>query len=172
MSKVKNILRIIVSVPAFGAGIALIGLMMVTVIDVLLRLIVSKAITGSIELSQIIMICAGYLGIAWCAFNDQHIKVDLLVCKLPVGVQKNLSRFTYVLLVVMTFMIALFCYKSGLDVRMLGSRTQLLRIPQFPFYMIAAFSYLLLSVTGLVLLILTFFKEKKSAEDKSCEIYE
>ena len=153
MNKIESILKFIVTIASFLAGIALICLMLVTAADVILRSLFSIAVVGSNELSTAIMICAGFLGLAWCAFNDNHIKVELLVCQFPVKVQKYFYEFNYFLVLVISLFISVESFNGAIDVKSLGSVSQLLRIPQYPFYLVTSFAYLLMAITALFFLI-------------------
>lgn len=157
MKLIEKVVKWVVTVPAVLAGVALVALMLVTVVDVFLRAFFSTAVMGSNEISVAIMICAGFLGMAWCALNGSHIKVDLLVGRLPLQVQRHFFKFNYLLVAVMSTIIAVQSYFGAMDVKKLNSQSQLLEIPQYPFYMIVSFSYLLLALTVLVLLIKSFF---------------
>ncbi len=160
MKKIESALKVLVSAVSVLAGISLLILMLVTVADVILRAFFKTAITGSNELSVAIMVCAGFLGMAWCAFSDSHIKVDLLVCRLPLKTQKYFYVFNYILVFLISAFISLESFNGALDVKFLGSESQLLGIPQYPFYIVVSFSYLLMSITGLFFFIkATFIKE-------------
>ena len=61
------------------AGIVLLLLMMLTVGDVFLRYFFHSPILGTTELTEMMMICICFLGLAYCAKEDAHLKVDILV---------------------------------------------------------------------------------------------
>lgn len=159
MKKIESILKSIVTIVSILAGISLIILMLVTAADVILRAFFSIAIPGSNEISVAIMICAGFLGLAWCAFNDNHIKVDLIICRLSVKIQKYFYEFNYFIVLVISAFISYASFKGAIDVKFLGSRSQLLEIPQYPFYLITSFAYLLIAVTALFFLIKFIIKK-------------
>ncbi|MBN2403446.1 MAG: TRAP transporter small permease [Spirochaetes bacterium] len=153
MKKIESILKSIVTITSILAGISLIALMVVTAADVILRAFFSIAVVGSNEISVAIMICAGFLGLAWCAFNDNHIKVDLVVCRFPVKIQKYFYQFNYLIVLIISLFISYASFNGAMDVKFLGSRSQLLEIPQYPFYLVTSFAYLLMALTALFFLI-------------------
>ncbi len=156
MKKFDKFLKTVVSVPAIIAGVGLIILMLVTVADVLMRLIINQSIVGSNEISLFIMIFAGFLGIAWCGLNDSHIKVDLVVGLLPDNAQQYFFKFNFLLVAVISGLVSVASYFGAQDVKRLNSVSELLSIPQYPQYMLVAFSYLLLCLTALALFVRSF----------------
>ena len=64
--------------------IVLIILMAMIVIDVFSRNIFNYTIVGAVELTEMMMPCIGFLGIAWCALQGGHVVVDILISALPV----------------------------------------------------------------------------------------
>ncbi|MCL6477580.1 MAG: TRAP transporter small permease [Peptococcaceae bacterium] len=142
----------VITIPAVIAGIVLVGLMLVTTADVTLRYFFNQPIVGSNEISVSMMVCAGFLGQAWCAMKRRHIKVDLLVGNLPPKAQDFFDSFNYLIVAGLSALIAVESYKQALIVRRLCQESQLLGIPQFPFYLVITFSYLLLLLASIVLL--------------------
>jgi TRAP-type C4-dicarboxylate transport system permease small subunit len=167
VNKFDRIFRKIVSVPAVIAGCFLIVMMMVVVVDVFLRALFSTAILGSNEISTAVMIVAGFLGISWCALNDNHIKVELIVEKLPIHVQRYFHKFNWLVVSVMSFFISIYSYTSAQGVKRLNSQSELLGIPHYPQYLVVSFSYMLLCLTTLILFIRSFAKSKGDKQENT-----
>jgi len=135
-------------------SIVLLGIMMMlTVVDVFLRYLFNQPIKGSMELTEYLMVCVGTLGLAWCALQGAHIKVELIVSKLPQRAQKVIDSFNYILLIAVSGIIASQTFMRAETVRRLGVSSAMLEIPQHPFVLVVSFSYLLLFLTSIMLLI-------------------
>ena len=129
----ERIVTRIANAAGMASTVLLVVMMMLTVSDVFLRYLFDMPIKGSMELTEYLMVCVGTLGLAWCALQGAHIKVDLIVSKLPQRTQKYIDSFNYVLL--------------------MGVSSAMLEIPQYPFVLVVTISYSLLFLTSIVLLI-------------------
>jgi len=128
-------------------------MMMLTVVDVILRYIFDRPIMGSMELTEYLMVCVGTLGLAWCALQGAHIKVELIVSKFPQRLQKVMDSFNYILLIGVSGLIASQTFIRAGTVRKLGVASAMLDVPQYPFVLVSSFSYFLLFLTSIVLMI-------------------
>jgi TRAP-type C4-dicarboxylate transport system permease small subunit len=136
------------------ASTTLLGvMMMLTVVDVILRYIFDRPIMGSMELTEYLMVCVGTLGLAWCALQGAHIKVELIVSKFPPRLQKVMDSFNYILLIGISGLIASQTFMRALTARRLHIASSMLDVPQYPFVLVTTFSYLLLFLTSIVLMI-------------------
>jgi TRAP-type C4-dicarboxylate transport system permease small subunit len=133
--------------------VLLIVMMMLTVADVFLRYVLDSPIKGSMELTEYIMVCVGTLGLAWCALQGAHIKVDLIVGRLSQKAQNYIDSFNYVLLMGISGLIAWQTFMRAGTLRRLGVDSAMLEIPRFPFVLVVSFSYLLLFITAIVLFV-------------------
>lgn len=75
---------------AFIAGLALLAIMVVTVINVFLR-IPSSPITGTVEISSMLFAIVVAFGIGFTTVKHQHVEIDLVTRHLPKRVQSILS---------------------------------------------------------------------------------
>ncbi len=148
----KTVSRI---VTAAGMGsIVLLGIMMMlTVVDVALRYLFHRPIYGGMELTEYLMVCVGTLGLAWCAKEGAHIRVDLVVSRLPQTAQKVLDVVNYILVVFVAGIIASQAFLRFMVVRRLGVASPMLDIPQYPFLIVVSISYLLLFLISIMFLI-------------------
>lgn len=142
-------------VKAFGmASVVLLAvMMMLTVVDVTLRYLFDSPIIGGMELTEYIMVCVGTLGLAWCALQGAHIKVELIVSRFPPRLQKVMDSFNYILLIAVSGLIASQTFVRAGTVRELGVASAMLDVPQYPFVLVSSFSYLLLFLTSIMLII-------------------
>ena len=63
---------------ALAGGWVIVGLMVYTVADVILRYIFNRPFSGSIEVTEFAMSAIVFLGIAWCGWLGGHVAVDIL----------------------------------------------------------------------------------------------
>ena len=143
----EQALRSITSLAATVAGIVLVALMMLTAADVFLRYVFVRPIVGSAEASESMMVVTGFLALALCALEGRHIKVDLLVSRFPPRAQLAVNAFNYLIVAGLSVLAAFETYNQAFIVRRLGVASNLLHIPQYPFYLVISVSYLLLLLT-------------------------
>jgi len=136
-----------------GVGVtALTLLMLLTAVDVCLRYIFNRPITGSYELSEFMMAILVAFGLAYTAVHRGHINVDLLVTKTTLRSQAVINSVTALLsvgfFVLMTWRTSLYAEKLGAD----GYTSQSLAIPIYPFAYAVAFGCAILVLVVLIYL--------------------
>jgi TRAP-type C4-dicarboxylate transport system permease small subunit len=94
--------------------IAVVIMMLLTVTDVILRRLFSSPILGVMEYSQMIMVVI-LLAAASTAMDDGHIKVDLIVSRLPKKAQEIISLITLTLTFITSLLMATSVLKAGLE---------------------------------------------------------
>ena len=137
---------------AIIATIVLILLMSITVIDVLIRTFFNETILGIVELTEMMMPVIGFLGIAWCALQGGHVAVDILVSSLSEGKQKIFDIFNYLLAAGVTFLIGWHTLQQVFFIKQLNVVTDSLDMPKYPFMLIAAIGFFLMTLAVLFLL--------------------
>jgi TRAP-type C4-dicarboxylate transport system permease small subunit len=140
------------TVMVFVAALALFGMMMVTVFDVIGRYFFNSPIKGAWELVGILLVGAGTWGMAYCQVKKGHIRVDFI--------WQRLSRKTQVVLTSFANLLGLgafsvLCWRSSLLAQHYlsvtrGDATDTLHIPLFPFVLALAIG------TGMTALVLLF----------------
>ena len=133
-------------------------LMVLTVANVILRDVVSKPIRGTPELSEFIMVLVVFLALAWCAVTRKHVKVELIITRLPAKVQTILDGFTLFLTLGIFVTIT---WQSFLESMVVYDTTSLLRLPHTPFFWIMTFGLALFSLSIAVLFIENIVGERK-----------
>ena len=149
----EKIVTRIVTAAGMGSIVLLGIMMMLTVVDVFLRYVLNQPIKGSMELTEYLMVCVGTLGLAWCALQGAHIKVELIVSRFPQRAQKYVDSFNYLLLIAISGLIAWQTFMRAGTVRQLGVDSAMLEIPQYPFVLVVSFGYLLLFLASIMLMI-------------------
>jgi TRAP-type C4-dicarboxylate transport system permease small subunit len=136
---------------AYGAAVALIAMMLLTVADVIGRYLFSKPIKGTYELVGFLLVGAGALGLGYTQVKKGHIRVDFLLQRFPEKVQGIVT-------VIANFLgfaaFSLLCWRCALYaqyyISATGNATDTLHIPLFPFVVVLAVG------TGMLALVLLF----------------
>ena len=136
---------------AYLAGVALIGMMLLTVADVIGRYLFSKPIRGTYELVGFLLVGAGSLGLGYCQVKKAHIRVDFLLQRFP-------EKVRAIVTVLANFLgfaaFSLLCWRCVLYAQYYlsatGNATDTLHIPLFPFVIVLAVG------TGMLALVLLF----------------
>jgi TRAP-type C4-dicarboxylate transport system permease small subunit len=126
------------------------AMMMLTVSDVFLRYILKNPISDSQQITEYLMVCAAFLGMAWVAVKNENITVDLIVPRFSQRVQAIFDSVTYLLGLGVVVLISWRSFLEGMAVRQIGIDSLLLDIPQYPFFVVLGFG---LAILGLVMLI-------------------
>ena len=113
------------------AGAALTLLMLLTIADVVLRL-VGRPIVGTYELVALGGAIAIGLSLPLTSWVRGHIYVDSFVARLPRLPRAVLNIATRLLVLGLFFLIGWNLIKYGLDLRRAGEVTPTLRVPFFP----------------------------------------
>lgn len=122
--------------------VAIIASALVVTIDVLMRLILSRPITGASEYVGYIMILASYFGLGICAQERSHLKVDLVVQMLSEKAQIINDLVNSVLVIVIGALMVAASVNQGLINLELGTRGTFSGVYNWPFYMLMGLGYL------------------------------
>ena len=137
LSKAADLLNRVVR-PASGAlhsvGISVLGLMMLlTAADVTLRYVFDRPIMGSFDLSEYMMAIVVAFGLAYCAVMKGHVKVELVVSRLPQRAQAIIDTITGLLGLGLFSLITWQCFMHMKLLFASGLTSTVLLIPVFPF---------------------------------------
>lgn len=133
-----------------GIGIAVLALMMgITGVDVFLRYVFNRPITGSTEIIAHMMAIIVGFGLAYCAVMKGHVTVDLVISRLQQRTQAVINAvttlFSFGLLSIMTWQLC--CHMKELFAS--GESSVVLLIPAFPFVALVALGSAILSLVFL-----------------------
>jgi len=113
----------------------MIFLMLLTVADIFLRYFFNAPITGATEISRLMMIVIVFPALGWAAIDRAHVRVDLIVSRMPSRVQRIFGSITF-LIALVTFCII--TWQSFLEAAVVNRQTSLIKLPFAPFYWIMA----------------------------------
>lgn len=133
--KIINSLSRTLNIAASGV---LAAMMLLTVSDVFLRYFLRRPILGATELTENMMVCLVFFGLAWCAIQQGHLKVDLVMTHFSPRVQAIVDSITSCAGLIMVALIAWRGLLEGMAVQQLHIVSSLLKLPAFPFYYILA----------------------------------
>ncbi len=121
------------------AGATVVGLMFLTVIDVVGRRFFNRPFQGTVELTQLAMVIIIYLGFAYAEHKGDHISVDIIYTRLRRGIQLVLNALVSVFGIVLVAFLAhrLYTYSGVLEGG--GYTTPTRGIPMAPFALVAVF---------------------------------
>jgi TRAP-type C4-dicarboxylate transport system permease small subunit len=125
-------------------------LMLLVTSDVCGRYFFNNPIIGASELARFMMIIIVFPALAWAALAGKHIKVDILVERLPTRVQAIVSS---IMLLAALGIYGIITWRSALYSMEVDNITSMLRLPQSIFYwiMTVGFAVFCLSIIALVI---------------------
>lgn len=145
-----KIIRIVNRVLGYVASGFLIILMMLTVVDVFLRFFFNSPLTGTTEMSQLMMVIIVFPALGWAAIDRAHIKVDLLVRLIPDEPKAVLNTVTFVIAL---GIYAIITWQSFKEAAVVNRQTSLIHLPFAPFYWLMSVSLAVFCLAILALII-------------------
>ncbi len=145
-------------ITAIIATIFLVAMILLTVIDVFLRSVFRAPILGSVEITEYMMVLAGFLGMAWCAEKGGHVIVGILVDRLPARVQTIIDCIMLLLSLGLIPLVVFENVKQSVFAMNENYTSDILKIPESPFYIVVAVGYAVLFFVILIILIKTLKK--------------
>jgi TRAP-type C4-dicarboxylate transport system permease small subunit len=136
-----------------AAMVVLVGMMMLTVSDVFLRYIFKNPVPDSQQITEYLMVCVAFLGMAWVAVKNEHISVNLIVPRFSQKVQAIFDSVTYLFGLGVLVLISWRTFIESTFVRKTETDTLLLDIPAYPFYIVLGFGIAVLCLVMLIQLI-------------------
>ena len=144
------------------AGAALFGIMVLTFFDVSGRKFLSQSITGSLELTELLMVVVIFGALPLVSLKGEHVVFDSLDGFLPKWFRKIQQAMIHVVSAALLLGLAYLMWQTGGEFAVTGETTAQLKITKAPFIQGMG---LLCGLTGLVHLAKAFaFDEDSSAE--------
>ena len=137
LSKAADLLSRVVrtaSEALHSVGITVLGLMMLlTAADVTLRYVFDRPVTGSYDLTVYMMAIVVAFGLAYCAVMKGHVRVELVVSRLPQRAQAILNSITCLVGLGLFSLITWQCFVNMKLLFASKLTSSVLLIPVFPF---------------------------------------
>ncbi len=144
------------------AGFFLLVLMLLTVCDTLLRAVFNAPILGGMEICESAMLILGAFAIVYCAYEKGHVTVDILVSKLSPKGQGIVEIIGYVLCLVLVIPMTLVYIPEAMIKWRLSEVSTVLRIPDFPFYIVIVIGFTMFCLVILNAIIETVKRMKEN----------
>jgi TRAP-type C4-dicarboxylate transport system permease small subunit len=135
------------------SGMALLGIMVLTFLDVSGRKIWSNSIPGSLELTELLMVIVIFGALPLVSLKGEHVVFDSLDALLPRWIQKFQQGLIHLACAALLFGLAYLMWKTGADIATTGETTAQLKIPKAPFIQGMG---VLCGLTGLVHMVKAF----------------
>jgi tripartite ATP-independent transporter DctM subunit len=135
---------------SIGQGVLALMVLLITT-DVVLRYFFNRPIKGCYEIVELMLVVIVYLGLAFVQVKKAHISVTLVTEKLSPRAVAVLESATYLLCLGIFVLITWQCAVKAEVLRVDGTSSDLLLIPNYPFLWVVVF--------GSAVLCLTFLKD-------------
>ncbi len=135
------------------AGAALFAIMLLTFLDVSGRKFLSHSITGSLELTELLMVVVIFAALPLVSLKGEHVVFDSLDAFLPNWIRKIQQSFIHIVSAALLFGLGYLMWQTGGEFAVTGETTAQLKITKAPFIQGMG---LLCGLTGLVHLIKAF----------------
>lgn len=129
------------------SGLALFGIMVLTFFDVSGRKILSQSITGSLELTELMMVIVIFGALPLVSLKSEHVVFDSLDLVLPRWIQKIQQAVVHLICAALLVGLAYLMWRMGAEFASAGETTAQLKIGKAPFIQGMG---LLCGLTGLV----------------------
>ncbi|MDP2917208.1 MAG: TRAP transporter small permease subunit, partial [Dehalococcoidia bacterium] len=133
----------------FGIVI-LAAMMLLTAVDVIGRYVFNRPLTGSLELTEFMMVILVAFGLAYTGLQKGHIDVDIVITRLPPKTQAVINAITNTLSLGLFALITWRSVLYGESLRVGKFVSSSLFIPIYPFAYLVALGSLLLCLVFLI----------------------
>ena len=148
----------------YVAGLALVGILALTVADVVGRAILNKTVPGTFELTAAVLVVVVFLGLAHAEDLGDHISVDILYVRVGPRAKAAMNLFAQVLSVFVLALVTRQLVQFAIRQADAGAETPTLEWPIWPFIIISAFGSALYALAVLNKIVLTALREPPELE--------
>jgi TRAP-type C4-dicarboxylate transport system permease small subunit len=138
MKQVSALLSRLAFVLATVAGVALLFMMSVTVLDIAGRTFKLFTIDSGVEQTQLMMVVVGFFGLALCVRVEGNIVVDVATGHLSDRVNRIFDAFWHLVMAAVLALLGYLVLKNGIALDALGQRTELLGLSPLIGHTVAA----------------------------------
>lgn len=125
-------------------SVALAMMMFLTATDVFMRYFFNMPITGSYDLTEFLMVIVISFGLAYCALQKGHVKVELVIGMFGQRTQAVINTITCFLSLLLISVIAWQCIKYIKVMYLTKTAYTVILIPVYPSIAIVAFGFFIL----------------------------
>lgn len=138
----------------YVSGVALVAILFLTVADIMGRSLFSRPVSGTVEMTGMILVVVVFLAVAHSEDMGDHITIDLIYERVGKGWKAFLDVFSDVFTIVVVALLSYQLYQFVLRNQRSGAETAVLDVPLWPFVAVAAVGaglYVISTVIRLVL---------------------
>lgn len=144
------------------AGLALLAIMLLTFLDVSGRKLLSQSITGSLELTELLMVVVIFGALPLVSLKGEHVVFDSLDALLPAWFQRVQRALVNIVCAALLAGLAYLMWKTGAEFAVTGETTAQLKITKAPFIQGMG---LLCGLTALVHLVKAFWPSDEETSE-------
>ncbi len=115
------------------AGLALLAIMLLTFLDVSGRKLLSQSITGSLELTELLMVVVIFGALPLVSLKSEHVVFDSFDAVLPAGFQRIQCALVDMVCAALLLGLAYLMWRTGSEFAVTGETTAQLKITKAPF---------------------------------------
>lgn len=166
LRQIAHVIHRVVYYGCFVGMIVLLFMMLLTAGDVLGRAILTRPIPGSYEVSGYMLAVIVLLGLGYAQQAEANVRVEFFTDKLPRNIQGYLVAIFALLSAVFFALVVWQGVKESLNTLSVGSTSDILHIPAYPFQFLVAVGALFLALELLVKFISTVYQLVKGTYRK------
>lgn len=144
------------------AGLALFFIMVLTFLDVSGRKMMSQSITGSLELTELLMVVVIFGALPLVSLKSEHVVFDSFDAVLPDFIKTIQRALINIICAALLLGLALLMWRTGTDFSAMGETTAQLKITKGPFIQGMG---VMCGLTGLVHLALAFLPDQETSSE-------
>ncbi len=130
-----------------ASSILLVGMMLLTFVDVVARYLLNRPIRGGFEITELMLLVLIFAGLPLVSHADEHVTMDFIDRILPPAAQRVLVRVVHALCAAVMFFLAWQVWIKAGRIASYGDTTDVLRITVGPF---VYFMDAMIALTGLI----------------------
>jgi TRAP-type C4-dicarboxylate transport system permease small subunit len=127
-------------------GLALVALMLTTVLDVTFRTTFNFAFLGVTEITELGLVVVAIAGIAYCGWTEGHIALEFGERLMSAQAWRGLDVAGRLVSAVVAGTVAFYSFAETAAVYGRNAHTNLLGVPEYPFYLIVGLGFLIYAV--------------------------
>ncbi|MEW6670922.1 MAG: TRAP transporter small permease [Thermodesulfobacteriota bacterium] len=135
--------RVVRATALWGGGLMLVGLMGLTVVDVVLRYLFNSPIYGARDVAKLVLLVMVALSVAYSARTGGQISIEVFSSMMGARLLRWIEVFVRCVAIGMLTVLTWRLWYSGQNAGKFGEASMALQIPYRPFYFILAVGMLL-----------------------------
>ena len=147
------------------AGLALLAILLMTVIDIVGRNAFRQPFRGTVELTSMILVVVVFLAVAHSEDMGDHITIDLIYERVGRRSRMILDVFSDLFTMVVIGLVSYQLYQFVLRNQRSGAETPVLDIPMWPFVLVASIGAALYLVSTVMRVVLRLRGARVNASD-------